>query len=190
MREKSIARTEADTHGHVADGVLKNEVPAYDPRDQLTHRCVSVGIGTAGDRDHRCQFGVAQPCERANNRHQHERERQGRTGTGASCSGCVMNQIVEQRCVEDRGSVELLSGNSGADDREDSGSDHRANTQCGQRPWSQRLLEPILRVLGIRDQFVDGFLGETRFRRIRILGCQPSDARSLSPDDCEPRTDD
>ena len=50
----------ADGDGHRADGVFENQVPADHPRHQLAERRVGVGVGAAGDRDHRGELGVAQ----------------------------------------------------------------------------------------------------------------------------------
>ena len=71
-------RGEADRDAHVAEGVFEDEVPADDPRDQLSHRRVGVGIGRSGNGDHRRQLCVAQAGERTDNGHQHERESQSR----------------------------------------------------------------------------------------------------------------
>ena len=55
----------ADRHGHRADRVLEDQVPADHPRDDLAERRVGVGVGAAGDRHHRRELGVAERGERA-----------------------------------------------------------------------------------------------------------------------------
>ena len=52
----------------------------------------------------------------------------------------MVNQIVEQRSVEDRRGIEFLSGNGRADDGKDSRADYGADAERGQRPRSQSLL--------------------------------------------------
>ena len=63
-----------------ADGVLEHEVPADDPGHQLAHRRVRIGVGAAGDRDHRRELGVAEAGEGAAEAGDHEREGHRRTG--------------------------------------------------------------------------------------------------------------
>jgi hypothetical protein len=72
----------------------------------------------------------------------------------------MVDQIIEQRRVKDRRGVELLAGNGRADHSENSGADHRADAQRSQRPRSKRFLEPVFRLFRVRDQLVDGLLGE------------------------------
>ena len=48
-----------------ADGVLEDEIPANDPREQLTERRIGIGVCRARDRYHRCELGVAERCEDA-----------------------------------------------------------------------------------------------------------------------------
>ena len=50
-----------DRHCRRADRVLQHEVPADDPRHQLAHRRVGVGVCAAGDGNHRRELGVTQP---------------------------------------------------------------------------------------------------------------------------------
>ena len=85
----------ADAHGHVADGVLQDEIPADDPGDQFAHGGVGVGVGAAGNGNHRRQFGIAEPGEGADDRHQHDGKGQGRPGPGAACQGVVVHQVVQ-----------------------------------------------------------------------------------------------
>ena len=69
-----------DRHRHVTHGVLEDEVPADDPRDQLAERRVGVRVGGAGDRHHGRELRVAQRREPARHRHEQERDDQRRPG--------------------------------------------------------------------------------------------------------------
>src|SRR5438874_117794 len=63
-----------DRHGDVADGVLEDQVPPDDPRDQLSQGRIRVGVGAPRLRDHGGQLGVAQTGERAAYTEQQERQ--------------------------------------------------------------------------------------------------------------------
>ena len=69
-----------DGDGGRTDRVFEHQVPANDPRDQLTHRRVGVRVCAARDRNHRGKFRVAEPGERAAQTGHEERERDGRAG--------------------------------------------------------------------------------------------------------------
>ena len=49
-----------DRDGHVADCILENQIPADDPRDQLSQRRIRIGVSRAGDRHHRRHFSVTE----------------------------------------------------------------------------------------------------------------------------------
>ena len=91
---------EADADRHVADRVFQDEVPADDPRDELAHRRVGVGVSAASDGDHGRQLGVAESGEGANDGHQDQRNRQRRSGAGTPQRGRMMHDVVSQRAVE------------------------------------------------------------------------------------------
>ena len=55
----------ADRDGHRSDRVLEDQVPADHPGEDLAERGVGVGVGAAGDRDHRRELGVAERREPA-----------------------------------------------------------------------------------------------------------------------------
>ena len=139
-------RGESHAHRHVADGVLQDEVPADDPGDQFAHGGVGVGVGAAGDGDHRSQLGVTQPGEGADDGDQHQRKRQRRPSAGPPQRGGVVNDEVGQRSVEDGRGVELLPGDSSADDREDSRTDDGTDAQRRQRPRAECLFQPVFRL--------------------------------------------
>ena len=65
-----MLRGEPDADGHIADRVFENEVPAYDPGDELAHGGIRVCVRAARDGDHGGQFGVGQTeSEAAGDRH-------------------------------------------------------------------------------------------------------------------------
>ena len=102
-----------DRHGRGANGVFEHQVPADHPRHQLPHRRVGIGVGAAGDRDHRGKFGVAQSGECATHGGEQERER-------------------------DRWSGPLGDGGGGAD--EQARADDRADAERDQRAGTERPL--------------------------------------------------
>jgi len=69
----------------------------------------------------------------------------------------VINQIFEQRGVQDRGDLEFLAGNRRSYDSKNSRTDDRADTQRCKRPRPERLLEPLLGILRVGNQSVYAF---------------------------------
>ena len=118
----------ADGHGHRADRVLEDEVPADDPGEQLAHRRVGVGVGAAGDRNHRGELGVAQRREPAGQAGEQIRHHDRRPG---------------------------LVGRGGAGEHEDAGADDRADAQQRQVPRRQAAPERLAAVLDVPDQLFD-----------------------------------
>ena len=100
----------AHRHRRGGHAVFQHQVPADEPRHQFAERRIGVGIGAAGDRYERGEFGVAQRGERAADRRQDEGKDHRRAGMVGRC----------------------LAG-----DHEDAAADHCADTQCGQPPWSE-----------------------------------------------------
>ena len=140
-------RRETHAHGHIADGIFQDQVPADDPCNEFSHGRVRVGVRAARDGNHRCQLGVTQRGECAHNRNQHQRQCQCRPRARPPQCGHMMHDVVGQRRIEDRRGIELLTGDCGADDREDSRSDDRADSQRRQRPRAKRLLQSMFRLL-------------------------------------------
>ena len=72
--ESAEQRTEVaaprDRHRHVTDGILKDQIPANDPRDQLAQRSVRIRVCAAGSRNHRGQLGITEPGQPADNAQQ------------------------------------------------------------------------------------------------------------------------
>src|SRR5688572_21824512 len=61
------------------DRIFQNEVPAYEPGDELTHDGVGVGIRASSHWNHRSQLRVSQRGERTNGAGYSERQHQART---------------------------------------------------------------------------------------------------------------
>jgi hypothetical protein len=126
-----------DRDGDVADRVLEDEIPADDPRHQLSHRRVGVGVGAAGLWDHRGQLRVAERGQRAGAAEEEEREDERRT-----------------RAVADHGAIRAdLPRRRGADRAEDPGADDGADRQHDQVARAQHALERVLAAVGnqVRD---------------------------------------
>ncbi len=116
----------ADRHCRGGHAVFQHQHPADEPRGQLAEGGVGVGVGAAGDRHHRSEFGVGHRTERTAHRCEHEREHDRRAG---------------------------MVGRRLAGDDEDAAADHRPNPQGGQPPGAKRALQaqPIGRLMaGVR----------------------------------------
>ena len=74
-----IARP-ADCDGRGGDAIFQHQIPADEPAEKAAHGGVGIGVGAAGDRDHRGHFGVAQPREEAADPGDDERDDDGRAG--------------------------------------------------------------------------------------------------------------
>src|SRR5262252_4274893 len=48
----------ADADGHIADGVLEDEIPADNPGDEFAHGGIGVSVSAAGDGNHGGELGV------------------------------------------------------------------------------------------------------------------------------------
>ncbi len=118
----------ADGDGHRADGVLEDQVPADDPGEELTHRRVGVGVGAAGDRNHRRELGVAQ-----------RREAAGEAG----------DQIRHHD-----GGARLVGGRGSGQD-EDAGADDRADAEQRQVPRGQAAPQGFAAMLDVTDELLD-----------------------------------
>ena len=161
-------KTHADRH--VRAGVLQDQIPADDPGDQLAQRGVGVGVGRAGNGNHRGQFGIAEAGERADNGHQHHGERDGRAGARPAGQRRVGDDVVAPAAYSACWwRIELLAGNRRADDREDARANHGADAQRGQRPRPERLLEPVLGLFRVADQLVDRLAGKQLVRQVQPL---------------------
>ena len=54
-----------DGDGRTRNEVFEDETPADDPREHFAEAAVGVGVGAAGDGDHRGEFGVTKSGEKA-----------------------------------------------------------------------------------------------------------------------------
>jgi hypothetical protein len=69
----------ADRDGRRAESVFEHEGPADDPGHELAHGGVPVGIGAAGNGEHRSELRIAKAREDAADACDHERQNDGRT---------------------------------------------------------------------------------------------------------------
>ena len=120
----------ADGDGHRPDGVFENQVPADHPGDQLAERRVGVGVGAAGDRNHRGELGVAEGRKCARQASREVRHRDRRPG--------------------------LVRGR-GAGQHENAGADDGADPEQRQVPGAETALERLAAVFGIADELLDRF---------------------------------
>jgi hypothetical protein len=59
-----------------------------------------------------------------------------------------MDEVLEQRGVDDGAELEFLAGDGRSDDGEDAGTDDGADAERSQRPGPERLFEAMLRRFG------------------------------------------
>ena len=147
----------ADAHGHVADGVLQDQVPTDDPGHQFSHGGVGVGVSAAGNGNHRRQLGIAEPGEGANDSHQRDGKRQSRPGARAARQSMVVNQVIEQRRVQDRGCIKFFARDRSSDHGENTRTNDRPDAQRGERPGAKRFLQTVLGEFRVADQLIDRF---------------------------------
>ena len=103
QRLEIIAPTDGD--GNVTNGVFDDQIPTNDPGNQLAERRIGIGVRAAGNRDHRCEFRIAQCGKSACNGGEYKRQDQTWTGSGPGC--------IPGRCCADSGKY------TGADDCSD-----------------------------------------------------------------------
>ncbi len=159
---------EAHGDGDVADHVFENQVPADDPGKDFAERRVGVGVGAAGDGDHRGQLGVAQAGKAAGDRHQEKRNGNRRPGgrtavherSGGAAGAQEIHDQVERLRVQDGGRLEIFSRRRRSRKDEDARANDGADAERRQRPGAQRLTEPVRGIVRFRDQFVDGLATE------------------------------
>src|SRR5260370_38932519 len=132
-----LRKPEAD--GEVADGVFEDQVPADDPGDEFSHRGVGVGVRAARNRNHGGELGVAHRGESAGDGDQDKGESNGRPRAGASKGSGMVNQVFQERGVENRRGLKLLTGNGRADDSKYAGADDRADAERSESQPSKRL---------------------------------------------------
>ena len=121
-----------DRHRDITDGVFDDQIPADDPGHQLAQRGICVGVGAAGNRNHRREFRVAQRGESTRDRGEDERQYQGRTG-------------ARTRDIARRG---------GADSGENPRADDSADTERRYIQRAQRFLQAVSGALRLRRELV------------------------------------
>jgi hypothetical protein len=119
----------------VADGVLEDQIPADDPRNEFAERRIGVRVCAARLRNHRSQLGVAQPGEPAARAKENERDDE--RGTRAKA-----NDVA--------GRISLSRGR-GADRAEDSGADHGPDREHYQITRAERALQSV-RILAFGEK--------------------------------------
>jgi hypothetical protein len=67
----------------------------------------------------------------------------------------VRDQILKQRSVQDRGDLEFLARDGGANNGENSRADHGSDSKRGKAQPTQRLFKSNFRVLAIGQQLVN-----------------------------------
>jgi hypothetical protein len=79
--------------------------------------------------------------------------------SGAAGAQNIKDQIEDLR-VQNGWHFKVLASSRGSGKHKNAGADDRANSERRQRPRPQRLLEPMFRTIGVRDQLVNGFTAE------------------------------
>jgi len=70
------------------------------------------------------------------------------------------DDVVDQRRIGDAGGIELFAGDRRADYRENTRADYRPDAKRSQRPRPEGLLQGVLRLCRVPDQFVDRLAGK------------------------------
>ena len=134
----------------------------------FAERRVGVGVGAAGDGNHRGQFGVAQSGETASDRDQKKRNRNRWPGGRASvhersrraAGAHEVHDYVEGLRMQQGWDLEIFARGGGAGKDENSRTDDRSDAQRGQRPGAESFLQPLAWGLGFGDQLVDRLAAE------------------------------
>ena len=87
----------------------------------------------------------------------------------------VLNQVlknVQYLGMPDGGDLKILSRSRGARQNKYARPYDGADPQRRQRPRPQGLLQPVLRLFRVRDQLVNGLLGEQLAGQTGLLGCE------------------
>ena len=158
----------ADRDYDVADDVFEDQVPADDPGENLAERGVGIGVGAAGDGNHRGQFGVTESGKAASHGDQEKRNGDGgasrrasmHENLGGTAATQEVHENVENLGVENGRRLKIFARGCGSGKHENTGADDRANTKSGQRPGAQRFLQALAGGFGFRDQFVDRLAAE------------------------------
>jgi hypothetical protein len=87
----------------------------------------------------------------------------------------VLNQIlknIQHLSMPDGGDLKIFSGSRCAGQNKNARPDDGPDPQRRQRPRPQRFLQPVFRLVSVRDQLVNGLLGEQLAGQTGLLGCE------------------
>ena len=160
VQQVDHVRGKAHADAHVRAGVFENQIPADDPGDQFAEGRVGVGVGRAGNRNHRRELGVAEPGERADKGHHDHGNCDGGAGAGPAGERGVRDDVTRQRCVHHAGSVKLFPGDRRADDGEDARANDRADAESRERPRTEGPPQPVFGLFRLPNQLIDRFARE------------------------------
>lgn len=76
---------------------------------------------------------------------------------------------VQHLGMPDGGDLEVFSRRRRAGQHKDAGANDGPDPQRGERPRPQRLCQPVVRMLRVRDQLVNGLLGKKLAGQKRLL---------------------
>ena len=125
----------ADRDCDTGDAVFQNKIPAGEPGKHLPERRIGKRVGAAGNRYHRGHFRITERGERTSEAGQDKG--QDDAGAGSGPMG-----ITDNGC---------------ADQDENAGSDDCPDPQAGEIPGRQGLFESMRRMVGVREELIDGF---------------------------------
>ncbi len=72
----------------------------------------------------------------------------------------MVDEVLQQRRVEDGGGLELLAGDGGADNGEDAGTDDGANTERGETEPAQRFFQAEFGAFAIGNKLINVLAAE------------------------------
>ena len=104
-RAGEIARP-ADRHRRGGDGIFEDQRPADRPGEKFAHGRIAVGVGGAGDGDHRGDFGVAKRGDDAHRAGDDEGQHQARTGLLRAGGGEHENARADDAADAEQGQLE------------------------------------------------------------------------------------
>ena len=96
--------------------------------------------------------------------------------TGSAAGAQQGGHQIHNLRMQDRRNFVMFAGGSRARQNKDPGADNGANTERGQRPWAQALVQPPPWVFGLGDQLVNGFAAK-QLAAARLGGGFSSPAR-------------
>ena len=76
--------------------------------------------------------------------------------SGGTAGTQKIHNEIERLCVQNGRRLKIFSGGGRSRKHEDSRTNNRADAERCQRPRAECFTEPVFRILGLRNQFVDG----------------------------------